>query len=116
MENPDFFSEGLLTEPLSVEDMKAIAKITQATETAGYYDEASGFIFFTDKGVHTTFSFDEEKQAFAVTRSNDVMEDKDQHTHETVRPLESADDINHSRAVALTEALAELRNPTVVEE
>jgi hypothetical protein len=116
MESPNFFSEGLMKEPLSADDLKHIATLTQSSETKGFYDEGSEKIFFTDKGVSTAFVFDEDAQRFVIEHTHDLMTDPDAHTHQVSRPLESADDINQARAVALHEALAELRNPDVIEE
>ena len=116
MESPDFFSEGLMKEPLSPEDLMQIATLTQSTETKGFFDEQSEKIFFTGKGVSTAFTFDEAAQRFVIEHTHDLMTDPDAHTHQISRPLESADDINQARAVALHEALAELRNPGMLEE
>jgi len=114
LETPDFFSEGLMKEPLSVDDLQQIAELTKASEVKdGYYHE--GKIIFTNKGVSTAFVFDENAQRFVIENSHDHMSDPDPHTHQETRPLESADDINQDRAVALTEALAELRNASVIE-
>ena len=110
MENPDFFSEGLMKEPLSEKDMSTIA------EAAGAIAK-DGQIYFSNKGVYTTFVFNEEKQRFEFNASHDAAsENDDAFTHQSSPALESADDINATRAEALADALKEFRDPSVLEE
>ena len=102
-------------EPLSPDDLKQIAELTKHSDLeAGYYHD--GKILFTEKGVSTAFVFDEAAQRFVIESTHDYMSDPDQFTHQESRPLESAEEINQARATALHEALAEFRNPSIIEE